>query len=103
MNDSEELHVWMDKGRIMFGSPSNRFGVKELICKELYEHGFKPQRDMTAAKIVGLAVLFTGPTVLVIHKGIQTEGIKSYLNNYKGVFGEVEIVIMDTDTPGFCV
>ena len=101
MEGEETLCVWMDNGKIAFGSPHNRFGIKEIICKELYNNGFKPQRDMTSVKIIALAILFTCPLRVVIHSGIATKGLEEFLNQYKGVFGEVEIFTSDTEKPFF--
>ena len=87
----EDLHVWMNNGKIVFGNGNRQFGVKEILCKPLYESGFNPQEDMTCVKIVGLALLFCGPDKLILHGGFTNRGIDAYIKKYQGVFGEINI------------
>ena len=97
----DALSVWIDNGKITFGSEKQQFGVKDIICKELYEQGFHPQKDMTSTKIVALAVLYVCPPKLILYKGLSNKGIEEFLKQYIGVFGEIDIELIDKDIPDF--
>lgn len=97
----DALSVWIDNGKITFGSERQQFGVKDIICKELYEQGFHPQKDMTSTKIVALAVLYVCPPKLILYKGLSNKGIEEFLKQYIGVFGEIDVELMNKDVPDF--
>jgi hypothetical protein len=99
--NGDALSVWIDNGKITFGSKKQQFGVKDIICKELYEQGFHPQKDMTSIKIVALAVLYICPSKLILYKGLFNKGIEEFLKQYIGVFGEIDIELIDKDIPDF--
>lgn len=99
--NGDALSVWIDNGKITFGSKKQQFGVKDIICKELYEQGFHPQKDMTSIKIVALAVLYVCPPKLILYKGLFNKGIEEFLKQYIGVFGEIDIELIDKDIPDF--
>lgn len=95
------LSVWIDNGKITFGCKTKRFGVKEIICKELYEQGFHPQKDMTSIKIVALSVLFVCPPKLILYNGLHNKGIQEFLKQYESVFGDIEVEIVNKELPDF--
>ena len=97
----DSLSVWIDNGKITFGSAHHQFGVKDIIGKELYEQGFHPQKDMISTKIVALAVMFVCPEKLILYKGLNNKGIEKFLDQYKGVFGELDIELSEKDCPDF--
>ena len=101
MNGYDSLHVWLDNGKIAFSGIHNRFGIKEVVCKELYSNGFKPQRDMNSVKIIALAAMFANPMRVVIHKGIATKGVAEFFEQYKGVLGDMEVVVSSDVAPKF--
>ena len=97
----QALHIWMNNGKISFGNKYKTFGVKEILCKELYANGFNPQIDMTCVKIVGLAILFCCPQRVVLHRGFENRGIEEFIKKYQGVFGELDFMYANTLIPNF--
>ena len=101
--NNEPLCVWLDNGKITFGCSTHRFGIKDVVCKELYEQGFNPQKDMTPLKIVALAVLFVCPERICLYQGLHNKGVADFMQNNVGVFGEVEVVNVNQNAPSFNV
>jgi hypothetical protein len=98
---NEPLCIWIENGKITFGSDKKVFGIKDVICKELYEQGFNPQRDMTSVKVIALAVLFAGSENIIIYNGLHNKGIQEYLEKHKGVLGELNIFLCNETAPMF--
>ena len=87
------LHIWVDNGKIMFSCNETTFGIREIMCKELYANGFRPQQDMTSAKVLSLAILFTGVDRVILHKGLEKKGIQEFVQKHSGIYGDIEFEI----------
>jgi hypothetical protein len=97
----QPLHVWIENGKITFGANGIRFGIKDILCKELYEQGFNPKNDMTAVKIISLAIIFICPEKVIMYKGLNVSQLKEFIIKYIGVFGEIELLSNENLLPPF--
>ncbi len=95
------LSIWISNGKIMFNCNGTTFGIKEIMCRELYAHGFRPKQDMTSAKVLSLAILFTGVDKVVLYKGLEKKGIQQFVNQYSGIYGEIDFEISNNVEPTF--
>lgn len=100
---SKVLHVWMSNGKIMFGDEQSILTLKDIIKKETYENGFKPNKDMTAAKIIAMAIMLTNPTTVLVYNSVKDTSFEELINNNVGVFGEIDIVKKSEDKPNWKV
>ena len=101
--ESKVLHIWMSNGKIMFGDKNRILTLKDIVKKETYENGFKPNKDMTATKIMALAVMLTNPMSVVIYNGIKETALEQFVKENVGVFGEIDFKKSSEEKPNWKV
>lgn len=95
------LHVWVAGGKIMFGDEEKVLSLKDIVRKEAYENGFKPNKDMTASKIVSMAIMLTNPETVVVYDSVKDVSFKKFVQENVAVFGEINFVQQSGNQPNW--